>query len=131
MPEALSQASLFAANMEGVAYIERFAYEKISILSGEKIGQVFSAGGGSNSDTWLLIRSSVLGVPVCKMQNVSGAAGAAALAASKTHFSSIIEAAYSMILPEKKIEPNARMRTLYDDNYHRFIDILKNKKYIV
>ena len=130
-PDGLSQEELFTAYMEGVAYIERYAYEKIRFLSGEKIARIFSAGGGSNSDTWLTIRSSVMGVSVCKMQNVSGAAGAAVISASKTYFNSVIDAAQAMVSPEKEFKPDQQMRVKYEENYHRFIGVLKTKAYLV
>jgi sugar (pentulose or hexulose) kinase len=128
--EELSQPELFAAYMEGVAYIERYAYEKIRLLSGEHIEQVFTAGGGSNSDTWLTIRSNVLNLPLCKMKNVSAAAGAAVLAASRIQFSSLVDAARSMIQPEKKILPDPELVRIYNETYFRFINTLKQKGYI-
>ena len=91
-PDA-DELEMFISCMEGVAFIERYAYEKIESLSGEKIQHVFSAGGGSNNGTWLKIRSSVLNRPVAKMKNVSGAAGAAILAASNTVYASLQDAA--------------------------------------
>ncbi|WP_276480822.1 FGGY-family carbohydrate kinase [Paraflavitalea pollutisoli] len=118
----------FAACMEGVAFIERYAYERISTLSGEKIEQIFSAGGGSNSDTWLRIRSSVSKVPVCKMQNVSGAAGAAILAASSSHYGSLQEAAAVMVKPDTIIQPEAELVIAYDHKYDLFIQELKARK---
>ncbi|RYZ49612.1 MAG: carbohydrate kinase, partial [Sphingobacteriales bacterium] len=98
-------ADLFAACMEGVAFIERYAYEKIMQLSGEKVENIYSAGGGSDSDTWLKIRSAVTRIPVYKMKNVSGAAGAAILAASKTYYHSLQQAASAMVKPALIINP--------------------------
>ncbi|MDF2191152.1 FGGY-family carbohydrate kinase [Paraflavitalea sp. CAU 1676] len=129
-PENISREELFLISMEGVAYIERYAYERIKKLSGETITQVSSAGGGSNSDTWLSIRSNVLNLPMRKMQNVTGAAGAAVLAASKTHFSNITTAACAMIRPEKTIKPHAPLAARYEKNYHTFVELLKQKGYI-
>lgn len=129
-PEGINSTELFTAYMEGVAYIERYAYEKIKELSGENVEQVFAAGGGSNSDTWLLIRSSVLNLPIRKMQNVSGATGAAVLAASKTHFNSLIEAAQAMTRPEKLVQPESGMIQAYENNYYHFINTLIEKGYI-
>ncbi|MBB1287283.1 FGGY-family carbohydrate kinase [Flavisolibacter sp. BT320] len=129
-PESLSDAALFAAYMEGVAYIERYAYERIKALSGEDVAQVFTAGGGSNSDTWLTIRSNVLNLPLRKMKNVSGAAGAAVLAASRTHYSTIVEAAGVMIQAEKVILPEKSLVAQYADGYKQFIHVLKQKGYI-
>lgn len=118
----------FTACMEGVAFIERYAFEKIAGLSGEKVAQVFSAGGGSNSDTWLRIRSSVINVPVCKMKNVSGAAGAAILAASGTYYNTLQEAAGAMVKPETIVEPEADLVEAYNNKYRLFIDELKARK---
>lgn len=120
----------FTAAMEGVAFIERYAYETIAHLSGEKIERIFSAGGGSNSDTWMKIRSSVINVPVCKMKNVSGAAGAAILAASRSFYSSLQEAAAAMVIPELTIKPDPTLVQLYDDKYKLFIEELKRRKII-
>ena len=129
-PDQIKETELFAAYLEGVAYIERYAYEKIMELSGEKVEQVFAAGGGSHSDTWLIIRSSVLGLPIRKMKNVSGAAGAAIVAASQTHYQSLAQAAQAMTEPEKLIQPQSRLVAAYEKHYHRFINTLKEKGYI-
>ncbi|MBE7171608.1 MAG: FGGY-family carbohydrate kinase [Williamsia sp.] len=117
----------FVACMEGVAFIERYAYEKISQLSGEQIELIFSAGGGSNSSTWLQIRSSVLNRPVYKMKTVSGAAGAAILAASQTFYSSLQEAAKAMALPEAVVEPQAALIEPYRSKYEQFMETLHAK----
>jgi sugar (pentulose or hexulose) kinase len=121
-------ADLFAACMEGVAFIERYAYEKIMQLSGEKVDMIYSAGGGSDSDTWLKIRSAVTRIPVCKMKNVSGAAGAAILAASKTFYNSLQEAAAAMVKPEITINPDLRLADQYDKKYQSFIAELHRRQ---
>ncbi|AXY76868.1 carbohydrate kinase [Paraflavitalea soli] len=118
----------FTACMEGVAFIERYAYERIASLSGEKIERIFSAGGGSNSDTWLRIRSAVINVSVCKMKNVSGAAGAAILAASRSFYSSLQDAAAAMVSPELTVQPSPPLVNAYDLKYKLFIDELKARK---
>ena len=114
--------------MEGVAFIERYAFERIAELCGEKISSVFTAGGGSNSDTWLRIRASVMNVPVSKMKNVSGAAGAAILAASNTHYSTLQEAAALMVSPEMTVKPEPALAEAYDQKYKLFISELKTRK---
>jgi sugar (pentulose or hexulose) kinase len=126
----LSKAELFAANMEGVAYIERYAYEVIEQLSGEKVSAVYTAGGGSNSDVWLQIRSNVLQLPVYKMKHVTGAVGAAILAASTTHFRSVTEATKALTQIEKEVTPQKTPVAIYQHNYRQFINILVQKGYI-
>ena len=129
-PADLTKEQLFTAYLEGVAYIERYAYEAVMNLSGEAIKQVFTAGGGSKNDIWLRIRSAVLNLPLIKMKNVSGAAGAAILAASQTYFSSIVEAARLMTQAEKMIKPDPVLVTAYEENYQHFITLLKEKDYL-
>lgn len=129
-PDGLSKEELFTAYMEGVAYIERYAFDKIRQLSGEKISRIFSAGGGANSDTWLRIRSNVLNLPVSKTENVSGAAGAAIVAASQTHFKSLREAVAAMVQVKKTIEPDQVLAGAYNNSYQKFVQVLKEKRYI-
>lgn len=129
-PEAIEKERLFTACMEGVAYIERYAYEQIKKLSGESISSISSAGGGSNSEAWLRIRSAVLNLPINKMKNVSGAAGAAVLAASRTYYSSLVEAAEAMVHPEKTIQPDPVLVNKYSEAYDVFIKELEKRKII-
>ncbi|CAL1520697.1 FGGY-family carbohydrate kinase [Chitinophaga sp. MM2321] len=129
-PENISGAALFAAGMEGVAYVERCAYELIKQLSGEAVTAVYTAGGGSNSDIWLKIRSSVLNLPVYKMKYVTGAVGAAILAAAGTHFGSVSAAATALTQIEKEVHPDKEWAAIYEQDYGKFIDILAQKGYI-
>jgi sugar (pentulose or hexulose) kinase len=129
-PEGLTVEEKFTANMEGVAYLERYAFELIKALSGEEINAVFTAGGGSNNDVWLKIRSNVLNLPIYKMKHVSGAVGAAILAASNTYFSSLIEAVEQLTCIDKEVRPEAELAQQYDENYHKFIALLTSKGYI-
>jgi sugar (pentulose or hexulose) kinase len=129
-PEGLSDASLFTAYMEGVAYIERYAFDKIRQLSGEPVAQIFSAGGASNSDVWVQIRASVLNLPIRKTKNVSGTAGAAIVAAAGTSFPNIRAAAAAMVHPEKTVMPESRLVKAYHTRYEAFINLLREKKYI-
>lgn len=129
-PDRLSQAERFTSNMEGVAYVERYAFEMIERLSGEKVKAVFTAGGGSNSDAWLTIRSNVLNLPIYKMRHVTGAVGAAILAASKTYFDSVITATAALTQIEKEVHPTKALAESYERSYHEFVKILQEKNYI-
>jgi len=129
-PDHLSPAEKFAAYMEGVAYIERYAFEMIEKLSGEKVTAVFTAGGGSKNSTWLTIRSNVLNLPIYKMKYVTGAVGAAILAASKTYFKSITEATRALTCIEKEVQPKKDLAGKYEKGYQKFIKILQEKGFI-
>lgn len=129
-PENLSKEELYAANLEGVAFIEKLAYELIEELSGESIYGVYTAGGGSNSDIWLRIRASVLNVPIYKCKEPSGALGAAIMAASNTFYTSTSEASKKMTSVEKIVEPDTKLVTAYKKQYQEFKNKLKELKYL-
>lgn len=129
-PENASRAATFAANMEGVAFVERYAYEMIESLSGEDVNAVYTAGGGSNSDVWLAIRANVLNRPVHKCGNVTGAAGAAIVAAAGSYFATLTEAARAMTRIEKTIRPEPALAEAYAQQYRNFIQTLTEKGFI-
>src|SRR5699024_10924965 len=129
-PGGLGHAEQFTANLEGVAYIERYAFDVIEDLSKEKINAVYTAGGGSESEVWLKIRSNVLGLPVVKMKYTTGAVGAAVLAASQTYYSNLVDAVSNMTQTEKKIVPSSPLVEKYEASYHQFLDVLGRKEYI-
>lgn len=126
----LSKEEMFAAAMEGVAYLERYAYELLKELSEEKVEVVYTAGGASNSDVWLKIRSSVLNKKIVKMKYVSGGVGAAILAASKTHFDNIIAAVAQLATIEKEVKPDQELSKKYDEGYRQFLQQLINREFI-
>lgn len=129
-PEDVSKEMLYTANMEGVAFAERYAYELIELLSGEKVEAIYTAGGASNSDSWLQIRSDVLQKPVYKMKYVSGAVGAAIVAASTTCFKDITEATIALTQAEKWVQPRTVLKQQYDDQYRLFLEIMKERGFI-
>ena len=129
-PINMSKAIKFTANMEGVAYIERLAYEIIEGLSKEDVNVIYTAGGGSNSEAWLNIRSNVLNKHIYKMKHVTGSVGAAILAASTTYFVSLIDAAENLTQIELEIKPTTSLVNIYDNEYKGFVDLLKTKGYI-
>jgi sugar (pentulose or hexulose) kinase len=126
----ISRAEEFTANMEGVAFIERYAFELIEELSNEKVHRVFTAGGGSNSEVWLKIRANVLNKPIFKMKHVSGAVGAAILAASKTYFNNLTEATKALTVIESKIIPEKELVEQYEVLYLKFIILLQEKGFL-
>lgn len=129
-PDGLSQEELFTANMEGVAYLERYAYDLIETLSGERAETIFTAGGASNSDTWLTIRANVLNRPVAKCSEVTGAVGAAIVAASGTYYDTLMAAGEAMTHIEKVVYPDPLLTSQYAQGYARFIQELQDRHYL-
>lgn len=128
-PEGLSNNEKFTASMEGVAYLERYALELISQLSGETVKAIYTAGG-ANSTVWLTIRSSVLNVPVYQMKHVSAVMGAAILAASNTWFKSLKDAVKALTTLDKAAHPRHELSKTYEENYQEFLFVMTEKRYI-
>lgn len=128
--KGLNYEQRFAANMEGVAFIERFGYELIEKLSEEGIRKIYTAGGASNSEVWLKIRANVLGKPILKMRNISGAVGAAISGAAGTHYNNLIQATKALTIIDSETLPEQNLICLYNEQYLRFISKLKDKGYL-
>lgn len=130
-PTGLSEEVRFTARLEGVAAIERCAYDLLEELCGEHVECVYSAGGGSRSDTWLAIRSTFLRRPIVIARHPDGAVGAAIVGASQTRFGSLIGAADTMVQKERTIEPiSSAMADAYDDHYQRFRTVLAERGFL-
>lgn len=128
--EPVSRQELFQAGLEGVAFIERYGFEKIEALTGERVEKVYSAGGGNRNEKWLRIRAGVLGRPVVKAEQAGGALGAALVAAS-ADFEQGLAGAADRLLPTGEIMvPDPDLTALYDVRYRDFIAFLKQNKII-
>jgi sugar (pentulose or hexulose) kinase len=64
------------------------------------------------------------------MKYVSGAVGAAILAASNTHFKSVMEAANVLTQIDKEIYPVKELSEKYQEYYQKFVKTLYEKGYI-
>lgn len=130
-PTGLSPVERYTARMEGTAYMEKLSYQMITELSGDKVPVIYSAGGASNSKTWLQIRSNVMGVPLVKMKYASGSTGAAMLAASRTYYSNLSETGDQMLVSDIQVEPGPHsVQETYRTQYGAFVDRLAQLGYL-
>ncbi len=125
-----SRGERFAALLEGVACLERLAYETLEEL-GARIGdRIFSTGGGSRSDAWLQIRADTLNRTVVRPAVTGAAMGAAALAASMEHYGDIPAAVKAMVRPEIQVEPRVDMLDAYAHKYAELKEQLRARGFI-
>jgi len=129
-PSGLSLEERYTANMEGVALVEKYAYDMIKKLSGEEVSAIYTAGGASHSNIWLKIRSNVLNLPIHRMKHTSGAVGAAILAASQVYFRDLEEAGGAMTKVDTTVYPDPGLRQAYEEKYLAFLEIMTAKKII-
>ncbi len=66
--------------LEGIAEIEHKGYELLQLLGATPLSKVYTAGGGSQNNTWTKIRQSILNVPVQTSSQADSAYGSAILA---------------------------------------------------
>lgn len=118
----------YASALEGVAYLERMAFDLVEELSGERVKAVSTAGGGSAGETWLRIRANVLERPVRKVRNANAASGAAMIAASGCWYPGLMEAVEAMVELETVVEPDG-LAGAYAGGYERFREELASRGY--
>jgi sugar (pentulose or hexulose) kinase len=127
--EAADRRELFAAKLEGVACVERLAYEMLQDL-GARVGErIFSAGGGSRNNAWLQIRADTLNRTVLRPRVTGAAMGAAILAASMQDFGTLTDAVRGIVRMDLQVEPRAEMVGRYADQYGRFCEELRRRGY--
>jgi sugar (pentulose or hexulose) kinase len=118
----------YASALEGVAYLERMAFDLVEELSGERVEVVSTAGGGSAGETWLRIRANVLERPIRKVRHANAASGAAMIAASGCWYPGLIEAVEAMVELETVVEPDG-LAGAYREGYGRFREELVRRGY--
>lgn len=115
----------FAAGMEGVAFLERLAFDILRSIGLEVGEQVRITGGGAKSRLWSSIRASVLNKSMVKPAVTETAFGAAVLAASGCWYNSLVEAAAAMVRTVEIFEPQLAWQPVYEDHYLRFMTELR------
>jgi D-ribulokinase len=128
--EAQDRYQLYQGYLEGVGYVERLAYDLLGELGAELGDKIYVAGGASKSMEWLKIRAAILNKLLCKPGVTGAQMGVAVLAASKTHYHSLAEAAEAMVKIEKKIVPEPEMAKLYAEKYQQFLVEMKRREYL-
>jgi D-ribulokinase len=111
----------YRAVLEGVAFIERLAHERLAALGAPPLGAVATAGRGSDSHVWNRIRATVLGRPLLIPANPSSAFGAAMLAASATIHEGLAATVAAMVRCRSEVEPDATETTPLEASYQRLL----------
>ncbi|MEW2218470.1 FGGY family carbohydrate kinase [Streptomyces sp. NPDC006990] len=112
------------ADLEGVAFLERLALERVRALGVPVTAPLYAAGGGSRSPLWNRIRATVLDLPLQVADRAETAFGAALLAAAGTLHASLEKAAAAMTGEGRLIEPVPEEKAALDDSYARFTEEL-------
>ncbi|MFH8435776.1 FGGY-family carbohydrate kinase [Streptomyces sp. NPDC018007] len=118
------------AALEGVAFVERLALERVERLGVPVLGPLHAAGGGSRSAVWTAIRATVLDRPVRVVERAGTAFGAALLAATGTLHENLAASAAAMVSGGALVEPVAAERPALDDAFGRFVEELRARGWL-
>lgn len=124
-----SDQELYAAYLEGVAFLEKWTYELLTELGCDWPKDVYVTGGGAQSQPWLRIRATVLDQALLKPTISESALGAAILAASNIAYSGVTEASRGMVSIEEKIEPDVGKTAAYVERYGAFREEFRRRGY--
>lgn len=78
-PRPADDAAFVHGLLEGIARVERLAYQALEAQGALYPQRVITAGGGAQNDVWRAIRTRVLGVPVVTAPTTEAAVGTAKL----------------------------------------------------
>ncbi len=127
--EIASLAERFAAGMEGTAYVERLAIERLASLGLPAGPTVYATGGGASGRTWLRIRAAVTRRAYAAPEQPECAVGAAVLAAA-AYVGGVTHAARRLVRMGQRVEPDLQLAEVYDDGFLHFKAALQRRGYL-
>ncbi len=128
--ETTDRAMLYTAYLEGVAYVERLAYDVLVELGAPPAAAVSIAGGTAKVDAWTQIRADVLQKTLLVPESSGGAMGAAIVAAGSVMHDGLVAAARAMVRIGKRVQPRPELKAHYDERYARFRAELVRRGYV-
>ncbi|MCL5987045.1 MAG: FGGY-family carbohydrate kinase [Actinobacteria bacterium] len=128
--EPKGELDYYLGHLEGIALLERFSYEMLKNLGAEIGDNIYVTGGGSKSTLWNQVRADMLGKKVIKPIEEETCMGSTIIAASKTCFKNVTEAARSMVSIEKEFIPKEDETNRYEAKYDLLKEEFKKRGYI-
>lgn len=130
-----SDTELYAALVQGIAYIERLCFDYLDLLGAPTGGRVVLTGGSTKSPYVRQIRADVLGRPLALVENAEPALGMAVLAAyghaaEAGTQASLASYAASMVRPAGEVEPRTDKAMVFHEPYLRLVDELAGRGWL-
>ncbi|WP_327129603.1 FGGY-family carbohydrate kinase [Streptomyces sp. NBC_01727] len=124
------EADRHRAALEGVAFLERLAVDRVRTLGITVEPPLYAAGGGSRSHLWNRIRATTLDMPLQVIGRAETAFGAALVAAVGTFHADLAESAGAMVRPGHVVEPVTAERDALQESYDRFTAELRARSWL-
>lgn len=128
LAELDSDAARFAALCQGIAYVERLAYDVLGVLGADVSGPVSLTGGPTRNDWWNQLRADVLGRPVLLPESGQAAVGMAVLAAARP--GELAQTAEAMVALREVREPDPDRSAQLLPGYHRLVRALADRDWL-
>ena len=123
-------AESYAAQLQSMAFVERWGYEILESCGVEVGDRVFSTGAAARSPVLSHLRANVLGKTILLPRYPTAAFGAAILAATGTVFAGdVVRAIQSMSAILETCSPSAELVPAFDAIYNSFRDACSRRGY--
>jgi D-ribulokinase len=126
--EPTDEIDLYAALLQGVAFVERLCFDYLDMLGLPTHGDLSMTGGGTRSRYWCQLRADVLGRPVRIPENAEAALGMAVLASSVGR--KVAETAAEMVRIREVIDPRPDRLALFRESYILLIDAFEHRGWL-
>lgn len=120
----------YAAGLEGVALLEKLAYDALVEIGAPVPDQIHITDGGARSALWSEIRASALNKTLLRPKIGQAGFGAAILAARGVWFDSLRAAAKAMVRIENEFHPNPAWVEPYQEKYSQLVAEFQRRGYL-
>lgn len=122
------EIDLYAALLQGVAFIERLCFDYLDMLGAPTGGELSLTGGAARSRYWCQLRADILKRAVRLPENAEPALGMAILAASVGR--RVSDVAKEMVRVRAVIEPRLDRIARFHESYLRLVEELARRGWV-
>jgi len=121
-------AARFGALCQGIAYVEKLAYDVLADLGADVSGPVSLTGGAAGNRWWNQLRADVLGRPALLPASGEAAVGMAVLAAAEP--GALADTAEAMVQLADTLTPDPVRGADLLPGYHRLVEALADRGWL-
>ena len=121
-------AARFGAVCQGIAYVERLAYDVLGVLGADVSGPVSLTGGAARNSWWNQLRADVLGRPTSLPSSGQAAVGMAVLAAAPP--GRLAETAETMVTATSTWSPDPDRTAALLPGYRDLVGALVDRRWL-
>lgn len=129
--EPVDEQERYASGLEGVALLERLAFDTMEEIGVQLPDAIHITEGGARSELWSNIRASTLDRILLRPKIGQAGLGAAVLAARGVWFDTLSAASQAMVEIDSEFTPTPAWVEAYRIKYERFLSELRSRGYVV